>query len=108
MRHIALITTFALAACLKVTASILPQQPPAGQTEVERQGRHLLQIAGGCGCHGPNFGGWRKGGPDTFPRAAPFGERFVSEDGIVPAANITPDVRTGIGGWTDAEIEQAL
>lgn len=107
-RTLLIASTIALAACLKVAASILPPQPPPGRREVEREGRHLVQIAGGCGCHGPNFAGWRRGGPDTFPRAAPFGERFVSPDGIVPAPNITPDAGTGIGGWTDQEIEQAL
>ena len=97
-----------LAACLKVAASIMPQPPPSAHTDVEKRGRHLVEIAGGCGCHGPNFAGWRKGRPDTFPRAAPFGERFVTPAGAVPAANITPDVDTGIGRWTDAQIAAAI
>ena len=108
MRRIVLIATAVLATCLKVSASLLPQQPPQGRTEVEKRGRHLVQIAGGCGCHGPNFAGWRKGGPDSFPRAAPYGERFVTPDGAVPAPNITPDVDTGIGRWTDDQIARAI
>jgi len=108
MRRIAILITIVLAACLKVAASILPPQAPPGRTDVEKRGRHLVQIAGGCGCHGPNFAGWRPGGPDTFPRAAPYGERFVTPDGGVPAPNITPDVDTGIGRWTDDQITRAI
>jgi mono/diheme cytochrome c family protein len=108
MRRFVLITTLVLAACLQGAASLLPPQPPPGRTDIEKRGRHLLQIAGGCGCHGPNFAGWRQGGQDSFPRAAPFGERFVTPDGDVPAPNITPDVDTGIGRWTDAQIALAI
>ena len=85
----------------------LPSPPPA-RTAVERRGRHVLRIATGCGCHGANFAGWRQGGPDRLPEAAPYGERFVGPDGVVPAPNITPDPDTGIGGWSDDEITQAL
>lgn len=85
----------------------LPRLPPA-RTAVESHGRHVLQIATRCGCHGPNFAGWREGGPDRLPEAAPYGERFVGPFGTVPAANITPDPETGIGTWSDAEITRAL
>jgi mono/diheme cytochrome c family protein len=83
-------------------------RPPAARTPVERRGRHLLRIATGCGCHGPNFAGWREGGPDLLPRSAPYGERFVGPFGTVPASNITPDPETGIGRWSDAEIVRAI
>jgi mono/diheme cytochrome c family protein len=85
----------------------LPGLPPA-RTPVERQGRHVLQIATGCGCHGADLAGWRKGEPDRLPRAFPHGERFVGADGKIPAPNITPDPETGIGRWSDAEIAQAI
>jgi hypothetical protein len=67
----------------------------------------VLQIAEGCLCHGPNFAGWRAGGPDTLPRSSPFGERFHGGSGVVAASNITPD-STGIGGWTDAQVAGAI
>lgn len=86
----------------------LPKPPPQARTQVEQRGRHLLQIASGCGCHGANLAGWRTGGPDELPRATPFGERFVGPFGLVPAPNITPDRETGIGVWSDEEILQAL
>jgi hypothetical protein len=96
------------AALVAVGCSVLPPQPPAGQTAVEREGRHVLQIAAACGCHGANFAGWKEGHPDSFPRAAPYGERFVGPYGAVPAANITPDRETGIGSWTDEQIRRAV
>ncbi len=89
-------------------AQVFPPQPPKAQTPLEVQGRHVLQLAGGCGCHGANFAGWREGGPDTFPRALPFGERFVGPFGSIPASNITPDPNTGISGWSDAQLEKLL
>ena len=88
--------------------TVFPPQPPPAHTEIEQQGRHVLQIAAGCGCHGANFAGWRAGGPDSFPRATPYGERFVGPFGDVPAPNITPDRTDGIGGWTDEQIATAI
>ena len=95
------------AAIVAVGCDFLPQ-PPQAQTPLEERGRHVLQTAGGCGCHGSNFAGWRQGKADTFPRAAPFGERFVGPFGSVPASNITPDPDTGISGWSDAQLESAI
>jgi mono/diheme cytochrome c family protein len=86
----------------------LPQPPPPGRTVDESRGRHILQIASACGCHGSNFAGWREGGPDELPRTAPYGERFIGSFGKVPARNITPDTATGIAGWTDAQIAAAI
>lgn len=36
------------------------------------------------------------------------GQNFGEGAGYVPARNITPDVETGIGGWTDGEIFRAI
>jgi mono/diheme cytochrome c family protein len=95
------------AAVVALGSDFFPQ-PPQAHTPLEKQGRHLLQIAGGCGCHGANFAGWRPGGADTLPRAAPFGERFVGPFGSVPARNITPDAETGIRGWSDDDLKKAI
>src|SRR5262245_31164320 len=84
---------------------VLPKSPPPGKTALEQQGRHVLQIAESCGCHGSNFAGWREGGPDNLPRSLPYGERFVGPFGAVPASNITPDAATGIGSWSDEQIK---
>jgi mono/diheme cytochrome c family protein len=86
----------------------LPPSPPDATTPAESEGRHVLQTAAACGCHGANFAGWKEGRPNDFPRAAPYGERFVGPFGAVPAANITPDKETGIGSWTDEQIKRAI
>lgn len=51
-------------------------------------------LATGCmGCHGKDFSGGKIAGtPPEFP----------------PAANITPDVETGIGSWTEEQFMTAL
>ncbi|MES2461372.1 MAG: hypothetical protein V4671_12385 [Armatimonadota bacterium] len=90
-----------------VAADFLPQ-PPKATTPLEERGRHILQIASACGCHGANFAGWKEGRPDLFPRAAPFGERFVGTFGTIPASNITQDPYSGIRDWTDRDIELAI
>ncbi|HEX5323686.1 MAG TPA: c-type cytochrome [Capsulimonadaceae bacterium] len=101
------LSTAFLAVALIGAGCHLPPQPPAARTDLQAQGRHVLLTAGGCGCHGANFGGWRSGGPDSLPRAIPYGERFVGRFGTVPAPNITQDPG-GIGGWTDVQIATAI
>lgn len=51
-------------------------------------------LAAACaGCHGPGYSGGRMpGAPPDF----------------LPAANITPDRKTGIGAWTEADLFRAL
>ena len=60
-------------------------------------GKYVFGAAGGCGCHTEkdrpvNSGGRRYDGP--------FGTVF--------STNITPDTKTGIGGWTDPQIIEAI
>ncbi len=64
--------------------------------DVER-GRVIFALAGGCGCHTPKEGPVGAGGEEI---ATPFGKFF--------ATNITPDEQTGIGTWSDDDIEQAI
>jgi len=62
------------------------------------KGRYVLATAGGCACHTPpgapgfNAGGWKFEGPF----------------GVVYSRNITPDLETGIGRWTDAQLVNAI
>jgi mono/diheme cytochrome c family protein len=90
-----------------VGCDVGPQLPKA-RNEVEVRGRHVLQIAEGCGCHGANFAGWRTGRSERLPRSRPYGERFTGPFGSLPASNITPDMETGIGSWSDAQILAAI
>lgn len=63
--------------------------PPAGATA-----EYGAYLATGClGCHGHDLSGGKiPGTPPDFP----------------PAANITPDEATGIGGWTEEEFITTL
>jgi hypothetical protein len=77
------------------------------------QGRYLVETVSGCfDCHSVHEyvnGQWipkkgMKGAGNVFPPGfveLPPGAQVV-------APNITPDKETGIGTWTDAEIERAL
>lgn len=75
----------------------------ASKGDPER-GKYIFRVAGICGCHGFNLGGYRTGNATTMPKSAPFGERFDGPFGSVPASNISPDKKTGIGKWTDDQI----
>ncbi len=74
----------------------LAAEPPSDPIA---RGRAVLEAAGGCSCHtdfdgdGPPLAGGR-------PLATPFGSYF--------STNITPDVETGIGSWSDDDFIRAM
>jgi mono/diheme cytochrome c family protein len=92
-----------------------PQRPASSETvdrtpaRIER-GRYLAEQVLGCSdCHSKrDF--TRAGSPPVGPRGA--GGDCVGEQQGFPAtvcmSNITPDVETGIGGWTDGQIMRAI
>lgn len=63
---------------------------------VER-GRYVFALAGGCACHTEP-----KGSPNAGGRAFPI------PLGTVYSTNITQDEQTGLGSWTDLQIQDAL
>ena len=67
------------------------------------KGKYIFAASVSCDCHGPDLAGFK-------PSAAPGqgGEIFSGPFGSVPAPNITQDKATGIGGWTDAQIINAI
>jgi len=67
---------------------------PVGDAE---RGRSLFAVAAGCGCHTPANGPVGAGGRKV---ETPFGTFY--------STNITPDRETGIGDWSDAEIDGAI
>ena len=77
-------------------ASVLTQVDAATPDEIAR-GKYIFGAAGGCGCHTEK---------DKPVNAG--GRRYDGPFGTVYATNITPDVKTGIGGWTDAQIMEAI
>jgi mono/diheme cytochrome c family protein len=72
------------------------QGTPASAAEIAR-GKYVFGATGGCGCH-------------TVPKgpANAGGRRYDGPFGTVYATNITPDAKTGIGGWTDEQIITAI
>src|SRR5689334_16566323 len=78
-----------------VVADNLPSEQDFATIE---RGRYLTAVADCAACHtGPDSNDQFAGGR---PIETPFGK--------VVAANITPDVETGIGTWTDEQFEAAV
>jgi len=61
------------------------------------RGKYIFGATGGCGCH-------------TEPKGAANagGRKYDGPFGTVYSTNITPDTKTGIGGWTDDQIVTAI
>jgi mono/diheme cytochrome c family protein len=74
------------------------------ETPVER-GAYLVKSIMACGnCHSP-----RDADGNLIPdKALSGGLTFDTPPFLATARNITPDVETGIGSWSDAEIKRAL
>lgn len=86
----------AIAAAL-VGGLLLGAVAQAASPEEIARGKYVFGAAGGCGCH------TEKGKPVNSG-----GRRYDGPFGSVYSTNITPDVRTGIGNWTDAQIVDAI
>jgi len=117
----ALIAILSLAGCAReedpapVPAAATPPPPPAplaAAVEPIRDGadqlthgRYLVETIAGCGnCHTPHL-------PDgSLDPNLSFAGAFVIEEPVFKAyaKNITPDMETGIGSWTDDEIVNAI
>lgn len=83
-----------------VTATEAPS-PEAIPDELVR-GRRIFEASGGCTCH-TNY----PGEGDTAPELA-GGRALETPFGVFYSTNITPDVETGIGDWTDADFVRAM
>lgn len=86
-----LIATLAIwaAACGPTPASL----PPGDAV----RGKAVFALSAGCSCHTMKEGPVGAGGPKI---ATPFGTFY--------GTNITPDVETGLGAWSNDEIEAAI
>ena len=78
---------------------------PTDSASIAR-GEHIFKYQAGCwGCHGS---------PESADKFSPSGGFPFDLTNVGPgfgvwyARNITPDVETGIGGWSDGEVVQAL
>ncbi|HXL13860.1 MAG TPA: c-type cytochrome [Bradyrhizobium sp.] len=74
------------------------------ESAVER-GNYLVNTIMACGnCHTPRDAE----GKVIAEKPLSGGRTFMTPAFIATAPNITPDVETGIGSWSDAEIKRAL
>src|SRR5262249_48712786 len=93
--------TVPIVALLSLAALV---RPATAETAMER-GSYLVNTIMACGnCHTPKD-------PNGMPMAdkeLSGGLSFTTPAFNATAANITPDMETGIGSWTDAEIRDAL
>ena len=74
--------------------SVLAQ---AASKELVSRGQYIFAVAGGCACH-------------TVPKETPHGggRAFPIPFGTVYSTNITQDKDTGLGGWSDQQIMDAI
>jgi len=81
-----------------------PLYPLAADTTPEgvARGKYLMETAMNCteACHTPENGAPLSGMVEEISQG-PVWARFAPP-------NLTPDVETGLGGWTDAEIARAI
>jgi mono/diheme cytochrome c family protein len=82
-----------------------PVRPSPPQSDLVGRGEYLVEGIGGCGnCHS----GREENG--EFVSGLELAGNFVIDEPpfTAYAPNITPDPETGIGNWTDEEIERAI
>lgn len=96
------VRSLAAAACLATVA--LPAA--AADSESVARGKYLVTIMDCAGCHTP----WTAEGIPDFTKAlagANYGFELPGLGVFVPP-NLTSDVETGLGGWSDEEIVNAV
>jgi mono/diheme cytochrome c family protein len=94
------IDTLKLASLLFFFGSLFAVTVPAySQTDKDlvAKGQYIFAVAGGCACHSD---------PKGTPHAG--GRPFPIPFGTVYSTNITQDKETGLGGWTDQQIHDAM
>jgi mono/diheme cytochrome c family protein len=76
-----------------------------GSSAAVTQGKYLVGVLGCANCHTPKVTGTMM--PDMTMALAGV-DCFVSTPGCLSSANLTPDVDTGLGAFTDQAIVDAL
>jgi mono/diheme cytochrome c family protein len=77
----------------------------AGANAAVMRGQYLVGVLGCANCHTPKVAGTMM--PDPTMTLAGV-DCFVSTPGCLSSANLTPDMDTGIGGFTDQALVDAL
>jgi len=78
-------------------ASPAPAQAQDGDKDLVTRGQYVFFVAAGCACH-------------TAPKGTPHagGRAFPIPMAQVYSTNITQDKVTGLGGWSDKELSDAM
>jgi len=87
----------AIAAAIPITRTLAGDADTQDYSLIEH-GRYLATLADCTACHTKPDGG------KPFAGGRPIETPF----GIIVSANITPDIETGIGGWTEGQFDNAL
>lgn len=86
---------------LNFIINTIPQKaapmPRPGPADIVKRGEYLVTIAACVECHTPV-----KKGQIIPEKAFSGGREFNMPAGVLHTANITPDIKTGIGAWTDS------
>jgi mono/diheme cytochrome c family protein len=97
----------AVAATFSCSRQPAQQAVPAAMTPEQQiaRGKYLVAVSGCHDCHTP---GTLYGAPDQTRLLAGSELGWESPAGTTYARNLTPDVETGIGSWSEADIVKAL
>ena len=84
-----------------------PSSAPVAMTAEEKiaHGKYIATISGCMDCHTP---GTFYGAPDTTRMLSGTELGWTGPWGTTYPKNLTPDVETGIGSWSEEQIEHAL
>jgi len=98
----------ALLACIPALAHS-QAVPGTGNPDPVARGAYLVNAVAGCvNCHSPKDEQGRPMAENSLSGGGPGGVWFVTPAFTVSPPNITPDLETGIGSWTDEDIKRAL
>lgn len=102
-----MVTWQRLLVCVLCVAALgVPMGSAIGAGDRIERGRYLVQFGGCNDCHTP---GYFFGKPDASRYLAGSEVGFeISNVGVFYGPNLTPDVETGLGGWSEAEIVAAI
>ncbi len=99
------IAVLGIAACTSQKSETAAKTSTVPAMTPVQRGEYIATISGCGDCHTP---GTLYGAPDFSRKLSGSELGWQGPWGITYASNLTPDMETGLGSWTDAEIERAL
>lgn len=98
------LTLVTAVSCTTPATKQAEEAKPATMTPLQR-GEYIATISGCNDCHTP---GTLYGAPDSKRQLSGSELGWRGPWGVSYARNLTPDLETGLGTWTNVEIERAL